>query len=200
MSLTYPTEPTKPYGERIDAPRPDLHQDEPFVPVYARRGKARGGQGKLKTWMILLPVGAVVLGGIAAAMLMNGGEQAPAPLVEPAQTAPVLPATPTATAVAPLTAAAAPEPVVAAAPVAREATPVRRPTAAPVRREAVRTPTPAPAAPRVAAPAPTGPQSYTPAASAPSTSSLNTAPPAAAPATPAAAPTPPPVIVIEPVG
>ena len=43
MSVTYPADPTKPYGDRIEAPRADVTHDEPFVPVYARRGKARGG-------------------------------------------------------------------------------------------------------------------------------------------------------------
>ncbi len=200
MTVTYPVDPTKPYGDRIEAPRADLTHDEPFVPVYARRGKARGGQGKIKTWMILTPVAVLALGGIAAMMLMRGPEEASAPLAEPAATAPVLPIAPTDVAAAPLTTASTPEPI-AAAPVVRDVAPLRR--AAPARREAVRAPAPAAAAtPRVVTPAPaapTGPQSYTPAPAAPSTVTLNTAPTTPAPATPAPAPTPP-VIIVEPVG
>ena len=204
MTVTYPVEPTKPYGDRIEAPRADMIHDEPFVPVYARRAKARGGRGKIRTWMILTPVAVLTLGGIGAMMLMNGSEEAAAPLVEPAATAPVLPIAPAATATAPLTTMSTPEPV-AATPVAREAAPLRRaaPTPAPARRETVRTPDPAPAAAaRAVTPAPTaptGPQAYTPATAAPSTSTLNTAPATPAPATPAPASTPP-VIIVEPVG
>lgn len=206
MSVTYPADPLKPYGERIETPGADLRHEEPFVPVYARRGKARSARGKIRTWMILAPVGAIALVGIGAAMMMNGGEPASAPLAEPARTGPVLSATPIEPATAPLTAASTPAPVIAPAPVVREAAPARRAAATPVRREAVRAPATAPAAtPRVTTPAPTGPQSYTPAPSAPSTASLNTASPAPAPviSAPAAttpAPTPPPVIVVEPVG
>lgn len=204
MTVTYPVDPTKPYGDRIEAPRADLTHDEPFVPVYARRGKARGGQGKIKTWMILTPVAVLALGGIGAMMLMQGPEEVPAPLAEPAATAPVLPIAPTEVAAAPLTTASTPEPV-AATPVVRDAAPLRRatPAPAPARREAVRAPAAAAAAtPRVVTPAPaapTGPRSYTPAPAAPSTVTLNTAPATPAPATPAPAPTPP-VIIVEPVG
>ena len=202
MSVTYPVEPTQPYGDRIEAPRADLTHDEPFVPVYARRGKARGGQGKIKTWMILTPVAVLALGGLGAMMLMQGSEETTAPLAEPALTAPVLSAAPTEAAVAPLTSASTPEPVIAA-PVAEEDAPLRRAAPAPARREAVRPAAPAPAAsPRAVTLAPvvtTGPQAYTPAPAAPSTSTLNTAPATAAPATPAPAPTPP-VIIVEPVG
>lgn len=199
MSVTYPADPAKPYGDRVEAPLADMTHDEPFVPVYARRGKARGGQGKIKTWMILTPVAVLALGGIGAMMVMNGSEEASAPLAEPAATAPVLPISPTVTAAAPLTTASRPEPVVAV-PVVRDAAPLRRIAPAPARREAV--PTPAPAAtPRVATPAPaaTGPQPYTPAPVTPSTATLNRAPTTPVPATPAPAPTPP-VIIVEPVG
>ena len=189
MSVTYPADPAKPYGDRIESPLADLTHDEPFVPVYARRGKARGGQGKIKTWMILTPVAVLVLGGIGAMLVMQGPEEASAPLAEPALTAPVVSAAPTEAALAPLTTASTPEPVVAAPPVVRDAAPLRRIAPAPARREAARAPAPA-ATPRVAAPAvPTGPQAYAPAPAAPSTSTLNTAP----------APTPP-VIIVEPVG
>ncbi len=205
MSVTYPVDQTKPYGDRIEAPRADLTHDEPFVPVYARRGKARGGQGKIRTWMILTPVAVLALGGIGAMMLMQGPEEATAPLAEPALTAPVLSATPTEVAAAPLTTASTPEPVAAspaAAPVVRESAPLRPAAPAPARREAVRAPAAPSVAPRVATPAPaapTGPQAYTPAPATPSTTTLNTAPATPAPATPAPAPTPP-VIIVEPVG
>ena len=202
MSVTYPADPTKPSGDRIESPRAELTHDESFVPVYARRGKARGGQGKIKTWMILTPVAVLALGGLGAMMLMQGPEEASAPLAEPALTAPVLSATPTGVAAAPLTTASTPEPVAAApaaSSVVRDAAPLRRAASAPARREAA----PAPAAtPRAATPAPaapTGPQAYTPAPATPSTTTLNTAPATPAPATPAPAPTPQ-VIIVEPVG
>ena len=197
MSVTYPADPAKPYGDRIEAPGGDLTHDEPFVPVYARRGKARGGQGKVRTWMILTPVAVLVLGGIGA-MLVMAPDEASAPLAEPARTGPVLSTTPTAAAVAPPTSGSAPAPVVTAPPVVRAAAPLRRIAPAPARREAARTTAPA-ATPRVTAPAtvaPTGPRSYTPAPTGPSAPMMNTAP--VAPATPA--PTPPPPIIVEPVG
>jgi len=199
MTVTYPADPAKPYGDHVEAPRADVTHEEAFVPVYARRGKARGGQGKIRTWMILTPVAVLVLGGIGAMLVMQGPEEASAPLAEPALTAPVLSATPTGTAAVPLNTASTPAPVVAA-PVVRDAAPLRRiaPASAPALRAAVRVPTPAPAiAARVATPtpvAPTGPQAYTPAPAAASTATLNRAP-----ATPAPAPTPP-VIIVEPVG
>ena len=190
MSVTYPDQ-TQPLNDRLEAPHAEVTQDAPFVPVYARRGKARGGQGKIRTWMILTPVAVVALGGLGAMMLMQGPEEATVPLAEPALTAPVLSASPTGSALAPLTTASTPAPVV------REAAPLRRATPAPAPRQA------APAAtPRAVTPAPavtTGPQAYTPAPAAPSTTALNTAPVTAAPATPALAPTPP-VIIVEPVG
>lgn len=178
MSLTYPEDTTIPFDHRIDSRRADPPADEPFVPIYARRGKARGGQGKIKTWMILAPVGVLTLGGIGAMMAMNGGDEVPTPLVEPARTGPVLSVAPT----APPDAALTPGPIVAAT-VVREAAPTRANAPAPV---AV-TPRVETAAPAV----PAGPQPYAPASAAPPTATLNTAP--AAPATP-------PVIVVEPVG
>ena len=199
MTVTYPADPPKPYGDRVEVPRADIAHEEPFVPVYARRGKARGGRGKIRTWMILTPVAVLALGGIGAMMVMNDSEEASAPLAEPALTAPVVSAMPTEAAVAPLTTASTPEPVVAAPAEVRESAPLRRIAPAPARRDAARAPEPA-ATPRVATPAPvvpTGPQAYTPAPAAPSTSNLNTAPATPAPATPA--PTPP-VIIVEPVG
>lgn len=198
MSANYPVDPTKRYGDRIEAPRADIRHDEPFVPVYARRGNARGGQGRIRTWMILTPVAVLVLGGIGTILVINGSEEASVPLAEPAATAPVLPISPTVTATAPLTSASTPDPVVAA-PVIRDAAPLRRIAPAPARREAVRTPEPV-ATPRVVtpdpAPAATGPQPYTPGPATPSPETFNRAP-----ATPVPAPAPtPPVINVEPVG
>lgn len=199
MSVTYPADPAKPYGDRLEMPRVDPHaqltNDEPFVPVYARRGKARTGQSKIKSWMILAPVGAIVLGGIGAMMFMGGSEDVATPLVEPAATPPVVSALPAPVDAAP--APLAPESAPAPAPVVSEAAPVRRAAPAPTpRREGA--PAPAAAAPRVVTPAPAaGPQPYAPAPVAPSTSTLNTAPATTAPATPA--PTPP-VIIVQPVG
>lgn len=208
MSVTYPVDPLKPYGDRserspldgradIDA-RLDGATEEPFVPVYARRGKAARGGGKIRTWMILAPIGVIVLGGFGAMMAMNGEETA-TPLAEPAATAPVVPATPLVAEPAPV-AALSPAPVVEAAappPVQRAATPVRRAAApAPAARRAAPTAAPrieAPAA-RVATPAPTASSS---------TTTLNTAPTAPAPAatvTPAPAQPPAPVIVVQPLG
>lgn len=195
MTVTYPADLAKPYGDRVEAQQIGAAHEEPFVPVYARRGKARGGQGKVRTWMILAPVAVLTLGGIGAMLVLSGDNQASAPLAEPAATAPVLSAmpVPTEAAAAPLASAATPEPVVAP-PAAREAAP------APARRPAVRTPAPAPeVSPRVEAPvAPTGPRPYTAAPDTAPTTTLNTAP--AAPAVPATPAPPPPVIVIEPAG
>lgn len=178
MSVTYPHDRPIPHGEHLEAQR-----EEPFVPVYARtRRSARGRKGGVKTWMILAPVGVLVLGGAAAALMMGDqGEVAPAPLAEPAATAPVLPAQPVLAEAAPMETAPVAEatPIPAPAPVVRRAAPApARRAVAPARQAA---PTPAPA-PRVEAAAPTGPQPYT--------ATLNAAP------TPASAQTP--VIVIQP--
>ena len=203
MSVTYPADPLKPYGDRVEVnPNADGANDEPFVPVYARTGKStRRNGGKIKTWMILTPVGILVLAGLGAVAL-GGGEQTTAPLAEPAATAPVVSATPLATPVM-----SNPAPVArtapTAAPVLRPAAPVRRAAAAPApaRRSTTvatsRPTTPAPVA-RVVTPAP--------AASSP-TPMLNMAPmaptatPAPSPApAPAATQSPPPFVIVEPVG
>ena len=185
MTVTYPHDRPMPDGDRFEAPR-----DEPFVPVYARtRRSSRSRKGGVKTWMILAPIGVLMLGGAAAALVMADREAAaPAPLAEPAVAGPVLPAQPLAGEAEPVDAPAAaievtPEPAArpAPAPAARRASP------APARRTA---PAAAPAT-REAPAEPAGAQPYT--------SSLNTTPPAAA-ATPAPAPAAPPVIVIQPAG
>lgn len=178
MTVTYP------HDRSVN---PDLSSDavreEPFVPVYARTGRsARGRKGGFKTWMIMAPIGVVVLGVGAAAMTMGGGEDvAPVPLVEPAVSAPVLPVQP-------------PQAEAPVAPIVESPAPVVRsaPASAPARASRRAAPAPAPAAratpatPDPVAAAPSGPQPYT--------TNLN--------ATPAPAPTtaPPPVVVIEPAG
>jgi hypothetical protein len=196
MSANYPADPTKHCDDHIEAPRADIHHNEPFVPVYARRGKARGGQGRIRTWMILTPVAVLVLGGIGAILVTDSSGAASAPLAEPAATAPVLPIAATVTTTRRLTGPSTPDPV-AAAPAIRDSTPLRRIAPAPARREAVRSPEPA-ATPRTLTPAPaaTGPQSYTPAPGWPSTEILDRVP-----VTPMPTPAPtPPLITIEPVG
>jgi hypothetical protein len=183
MTVTYPHDRPLPRETHIEEARA-----EPYVPVYARtRGSTRARKGGVRTWMILAPIGVLVLGGVAAAMIAGSGDEAPAaPLVEPAATAPVLPAQPLISEAAPLETSAAPvvEASPAPAPVVRAAAPApaRRAAPAPAR-------SPAPAVTREAPAEPAGPQPYT--------SSLNTSP-TAAPATPAPTPAPAPVIVIQP--
>lgn len=159
----------------------DARADTTFVPRYARPTKSKKS---VKTWMILAPIGAVVLLGSGVAVMMGGEQTAPAQPAETAapamQTAPAAmtaaqaPVTPAPVEVAP-TSAAASTPAAAPAPVARRAEPVARRVAPAVER---------PAAARVETPAaPAGPQPYTaPAASTSSTSQLNTAPAASTPA------------------
>ncbi len=120
MTVTYPHDQPMPQGEHLEATR-----EEPFVPVYARtRRTARGRKGGVKTWMILAPIGVLVLGAGAAAMMMGGGEEvAPAPLVEPAATAPVLPPQPLLAEPASVEAAPVVEATPAPAPVVRRAAP-----------------------------------------------------------------------------
>ncbi|WP_420477894.1 hypothetical protein [Brevundimonas sp. FT23028] len=162
-------------------------REDAFVPVYARKRSSGRSKGGVKTWMILAPVGVLLVGGAAAAMMMGGGEDT-APLVEPAATAPVVPAAstpltaPAADAMTPVEAAPSIEPAATPAPVRREAAPVRRsPTARPQ--------IPAEPAARV-----------TVAPSSPETSALNAAPVRTGPeesvtTTPT---TPPPSIVVQP--
>lgn len=157
-----------------------------FVPSYARRS-AR--PKKVRTWMVLAPIGAIALIGGGALMLMNGPSSAPAPLAEPAAPAvaslPVNPAvTPMTNAMTPLAPLATPTPV-EAAQVTREVAPA--PRTAPVRRAApvVRAEPTTPPTPRIETPAePTGPRAYSASpAVTPSTSAPVTAP--AAPPAPA---------------
>jgi len=190
MSLTYPHGPTEPVGDRIETPRFSPANEEPFVPVYARRGKARSGKGKIRTWMILVPVGLLTLGGIGAMMAMNGGDEASASLAEPAATLPVLstPSFAPGSEAAPLGSASTPSPVITG-PSVREAAPT--PRAAPARRTAAPAATPVAQTPDPVVAA--GPQPYATSPAAPSTS-------ASAPAAPAPTTTSPPAIIIDPAG
>lgn len=189
-----------------------LSDDAPYVPAYARTRQARKSKGGVKTWMILAPIGVLTIGGIGAAMMLGGGEQAQMADAEVATPAPIASQPLQAdTAVAPLTSAAMPAavevaPVPAPPPAARTVEPVRE--AAPARRAAPRAA--APLEPRVeAAPEPvlTGPQPYNATPSAPAssaapspTSTLNRAPVVVTPTPAAPAPTPAPVIVVPPAG
>lgn len=185
MSSTYPD---NGYADPVVTPAMATPRAEAdFVPAYARK-PAR--QKKVKSWMVLAPIGAIVLLGGGAAMLMSDGSET-TPLVEPATPAPVVqaPVLPTVdplttTAMTPVTAPVevAPTPVVAPAPVARRAEPVRR-AAAPV------APRAAPA-PEIA-PEPTGPRAYSasPATAAPAVTPTAVTPAPAA-TTPAAPPAP----------
>lgn len=211
MSMTYTTdrepgifEETLPADRYNAATRRD--DGDVAVPAYARGARASSGR-KLKTWMILAPLGAVILVGAGAVMLTQGGEEA-APLAEsiaampaPTQALPTPMAGVEGSAMAaggpaaesPLpasTVAVAPTPAPAAAPVERQAAPVTR-RAAPA--------APAAATPRVEAAAePTGPRPYV-AEPAAGTTNLNTAPATPAPA-PAATSTPAPAITPQPLG
>lgn len=183
-----------------DQIRPAVVVDsEPYVPVYARSG-ARKSNKPVKTWMILAPLGVLVVAGAAAAMLMQ--PTAPA-MEEPVPFAP-LAAQLAASEVAPLNAPSIPMET----PVElTTASPIPPPVAAPVERRAATTPAaPAPAPVRAArvtpravgapeaveTPVPAGPQPYM--SVAPQTATP-TAVIQAAPVTPAAPPAP---IVITP--
>lgn len=161
MSMTY-----------TDTPQSAVEAHAPVVtPAFARVGrKPRSG---VRTWMILAPIGAVVLAGSAYLMLTAPEtatplNEAPAPAIEPASLAPLTPMEiPVPAMEPPVVVEAAP------APAARVAAPVVRAPAAPA---------PA-AAPRVETPAePTGLRPYA----------------AEAPAAAAATPTQAPAIVTRP--
>jgi hypothetical protein len=182
MSVTY-TDQVRPAAARVDG--------EAYVPVYAR-SSVRGSKKPVKTWMILAPLSVMVVGGAAAAMLM----QPATPVVEEAVPFAPLAAQLAASETLPLNAPAIPMETPAdltttlippsdGAPVERRAAP-----AAPVRADRM---TPRAAATEaVDAPVePTGPQPYL--SVAPQTAPTVSAP--AAPLTPMAPPAP---IVITP--
>ena len=187
MTYTYTQDTT---ASPIDRQPVATEQDAVFTPSYARRPVK---QKKLKTWMVLAPIGALALIGGAATMLLTGGEEAqplaePAPItvastpLAPATVSPPLSSTPVASTPAPVAVAPAPATVV------RESAPVRR--AAPVNRTApVRETT---AASRTRAPVePTGPQTYSSSGASPIQSP--TVAPTPAPVTP-----PAPAITVQP--
>ena len=179
MSVTY-TDQVRPAAARPAA----RVEGEAYVPVYARSG-ARKSNKPVKTWMILAPLGVLVVGGAAAAMLMQPAE----PAVEEAAPFAPLAAQLAASEIAPLNApsipmetpadltTATPIPPAAAAPVERRATPTSADPAPAQARAARVAPRAAAPAPVVEAPvAPTGPQPY-----------LSVAPQAVAPMTQAPA-------------
>ncbi|MFK0300163.1 hypothetical protein ACIQTU_13200 [Brevundimonas sp. NPDC090276] len=184
MSVTY-TDQVRSAAARNDA--------EAYVPVYAR-SRARKSNKPVKTWMILAPIGLLVVGGAAAAMLM----QPATPAVEEAAPFAPLAAQLAASETQPLTAPSipmetpaeltsdAPIPPSVAAPVELRATPVTPARAARVTPRVV-------AAEAVEAPvAPTGPQPYL------SVAPQTAAPTVVAPSAPVAPTTPPAPIAITP--
>ena len=157
MSLTYPD--TRPEPQPI-VPEMRSREAEAYTPVYARRPVRR--KGKVKSWMILAPVGALTVAALGAWALMNPGEETAAPAAaEPAPiAAPALTTDPLLTEAAtpedavlqpPLEATPAPTP----APVA--STPRAEPASAPAAREAQAEPAAEPV--ETIAP-PAGPQAY----------------------------------------
>lgn len=159
MSITYP--------DHIASDRPlagntvgtaSVAESVPYTPVYARSGKARNGRKAVRTWMILAPIGALVLIGGGVAISMGGEASAPLGAPVPVETLP--PARPVAPEAAPM---AAPTPAVAAAATQAAPVPVARPAvetrsrAAVVRPRVVAEPVVAAVEP---APPPAGPQPY----------------------------------------
>lgn len=171
-------------------------QSQAYVPVYARAGRAHRNK-PVKTWMILAPLGLLVMGGAAALMLTQESAVAPAAVSETPVAPTPAPVSAAGPAAASAPAAVALAPSVSTAPAASTpAAPVER--AAPAAR-AQPARQAAPAAPVMETPVePTGPRPYVaeaaPTAAAPRVS--------VTPATPAAAPTPssPPTVVIAPQG
>lgn len=195
MSMTYADADTTAVDPRT--------ADEVFVPRYAQ--KRAKSKKPVKTWMIVAPIAAVAVIGTAAALVMSGGGEQPAPAeatpaqTQPMQTAPAALNTGMDSAMTGAEAPASMQPAPQAAPV--EATPAPAPVArrvdpAPRRAAPAAAPAERPAA-RVETPAePTGPRAYSPS---PATQSLNTAPPAPAIQTaPAPAPTTAPAISVQP--
>ena len=84
MSLTYPD--TRPEPQPI-VPEMRSREAEAWTPVYARRPVRR--KGKVKSWMILAPVGALTVAALGAWALMNPGEETAAPAPAAAGARPV---------------------------------------------------------------------------------------------------------------
>jgi len=180
MSLTYPEPPVSTTTEAE------------YIPAYARKPVR---QKKVRSWMILAPIGAVVLLGSGAAMLWNSDDAA-APLAEPVA-APMTVAPATAPVAAPME--AAPAALTPTAPL--EAAPVAVPAARSetVRREAPVQRRAAPAVAQRVEPTPVEPTGPRPYSASPATPGLNAAPPAPA-ITPVPATPPAPAISTQPLG
>tara|TARA_R110002051_G_scaffold44627_5_gene90320 strand:+ start:2782 stop:3351 length:570 start_codon:yes stop_codon:yes gene_type:complete len=186
MSITYPDHiiVDRPVASSAGAGTAPVVESAPYTPVYARSGKARNGRKAVKTWMILAPIGALVLIGGGVAMAIGG--EASAPLA----TAPMPVVAPRVSETAPLAlATAVPVDVVAAVPlvpVARRAAETR--SRSPVVRPRVE------AGPVVApvetAPTPAGPRPYVSAAE-PAAATIT--PPAPTPVLPPETVTGPPI-------
>lgn len=134
--------------------RPD-RAEQVFTPVYARSKSRR--TKPFKTWMILAPVGAVVLSGSAIAMMMAPPSTGRLAEAEPAGEAMTMPlSAPLATIPEPvaMTPAAVEAPAPAAAPVARaEPAPAMRRSASPPAARPV-------AAPQAVSAEPMGPRPF----------------------------------------
>lgn len=200
MSMTYTNNTTSKLGREgrplrpAGAPRtPDA--EEPIVPSYLRR-TARP-QKKMRSWMILAPIGGLVLLGGAVVMLFNPAEEPAAPLAEPAPVTAPAAGEPTLTSPSALEASAgAPVVIAESAPAPVATPPVSRTASAPASRPQASSQTPPSAASSQATSEvaePTGPRPYAPN---PSTQALNTAPATGATATPP--PTSAPVIATRP--
>ncbi|WP_339933432.1 hypothetical protein [uncultured Brevundimonas sp.] len=160
MSITYPDHivADRPVAGNATAGTAPVAESAPYTPVYARSGKARNGRKAVKTWMILAPVGALVLIGGGVAMAIGGNTSEPLVAPVPIESMP---------AAAPVVAETAPSAVATPAP----AQAIAQTAPAPVARQAAEPRNRAPAVrPRVeAAPVvapvetvapPAGPQPY----------------------------------------
>ena len=180
MSITYPDHIVVDRPVTANAVAATTPADNaPYTPVYARSGKARNGRKAVKTWMILAPIGALVLIGGGVAMAIGGETSAPLGAPVPVESAPFAAALPvTDTTPMAMETAAAPEAIVEAASAPVVTPPAEARSRAPALRSQVE------ASPVVApvetAPPPAGPQPY-----------LSAAEPVEPATTAAPAPTPP---------
>lgn len=169
MSITYPDHIVvdRSVADSAVTGTTPVTENAPYTPVYARSGKARNGRKAVKTWMILAPVGAIVLIGGAVAMAFGGESSAPLGAPVPAESMPAAlpmvsdaaPAVPTAPAAAAPVANVAPAPMTRQAVETRSRAPATRPRVAPA----------AVVVPVEAAPPPAGPQPYVSVAAPPAT-------------------------------
>lgn len=163
MSITYPDHVVvdRPVSGALVAASTPVADNAPYTPVYARSGKARNGRKAVKTWMILAPIGTLVLIGGGVAMAIGGETSVPLAAPAPVASAPFAAALPVA--------APAPAPLALEPPAMAETVTERAPTpvAAPPAATRTRTPAARPrvettpvAAPVESAPSPVGPQPY----------------------------------------